>query len=117
MGDTLSRTLYVSNTTVGNDIEALFIQLDDVIGSYEEDPFSAPIVRAVKDDWLRDQKKRGKPEKWNPLFQLDGKGLLYNRNLCVPRKSISTIMHMAPDSKTRGHFKFAKTMARLDNFH
>ena len=58
-----------------------------------------------------------KLEKLVPMFTMEGKKLLYRKKLCVPRKSISTVMHMAHDSKISGHFKTAKTMARLDNFH
>lgn len=116
LGDTLSRAPHVTNTRVVNDIEVLFIQFEDVIGSYEEDQFFGPILRAMKDDWPSDQKKRVKLEKFIPLFQFDVKRVLYNRKLCVPRKFISTIMHIANNSKTDGYFNFSKTMAILDNF-
>ena len=56
-------------------------------------------------------------EKMITMFRKDGKKLTYNGKLCVPRKSVSTILDLAHDCKTSGHFKFAKTMSRLDNFH
>lgn len=42
---------------------------------------------------------------------------MFNRKLCVPRKSVSTILHMAYDSKLSVKYKFAKTLDRLNNFH
>ena len=51
------------------------------------------------------------------MFRKDGKKLLYNGKLCVPRKLIPAILELAHDSKSSGHFKFAKTMSGLENFH
>ncbi len=37
--------------------------------------------------------------------------------LCVPRKSVSKVLHEAHDSKIVGHLGLAKTLSRLDGFH
>ncbi len=58
-----------------------------------------------------------KVEKLLPLFHLDGNKLLYQGKLCVPRKAISTVMQLAHDAKTAGHFGYLKTLSRLKNYH
>lgn len=74
-------------------------------------------MRALKGTWSDKPKEKYRVEELIHLFQLDGKKLLYNRKICVPRKAIPKVLQVAHDSKTAGHFKFAKTMSRLTNFH
>ena len=117
LGDTLSRAPHAKGDASLNDVEVPFIRFEDVIVGYEDDQFFGPIVKALTGEWPTEAKQKVKLEKLVPMFTMEGKKLLYRKKLCVPRKSISTVMHMAHDSKISGHFKFAKTMARLDNFH
>lgn len=35
----------------------------------------------------------------------------------VPRRCVSNILELAHDCRIAGHFKFAKTMSRLSNYH
>ncbi len=37
--------------------------------------------------------------------------------LCVPRKSVSKVLHEAHDLRIGGHFGLATTLSRLDGFH
>ena len=74
-------------------------------------------MKALNGEWPADEKKRLKLEKTVPIFEFKNKKLLYNRKLCVPRSSISKVLQIAHDSKISGHFKYAKTLARLDNFY
>lgn len=117
LGDALSRAPHAPEDPAVNDIEVPYCAFDDVITNYEEDQFFGPIVKAFKDEWPSDEKQKYKLQKLLPMFKWDGKRLLYGRKLCVPRRSVANILHMAHDSKLSGHFKFAKTMARLGNFH
>lgn len=50
-------------------------------------------------------------------FRWDGERLLYLGKLCIPRAAVSTILLMAHDANTAGHFGYTKTMSRLDNYH
>ena len=38
-------------------------------------------------------------------------------NVCVPRKVISSVLHLAYDAKTASHFGNLKTISRLKNYH
>jgi len=118
LGDTLSRAPHADDSdVVVNDVEVPYIQFDNVISGYEEDQFFGPIMKALDNEWPKDQKQKLKIEKLLPLFKREGKKLLYMNKVCVPRKSVSTILRFAHDSLVAGHFKFAKTMSRLSNFH
>ncbi len=68
-------------------------------------------------DQLSDHVQRKKIDILLPLFHKDGSKLLYEGKLCVPRKSISTIMQLARDARTLGHFGFLKTLSQLKNYH
>ncbi len=98
-------------------MEVPFIQFEDVIGEYDDDQLFGPVVKALNDKWPDKSKEKFRLKQLLPYFKVDGKRLFYNGKLCVPRKSVSTIMQIAHDSKVGGHFKFAKTMSRLSNFH
>ena len=118
LGDTLSRAPHAEEANlVVNDVEVPYIDFENVISGYEDDQFFGPIVKALKDKWPKEQKQRLKIEKLIPLFKFEGKKLLYMNKVCVPRKCVSTVLGIAHDSRLAGHFKFAKTMSRLSNFH
>jgi len=117
LGDTLSRAPHAEKDPDVNAIDVPFINFKDVITSYEEDQFFQPIVNAMDGKWPDNPKERKKLEELLPMFKMKDGKLLYNGKLCVPRKSVSTILQIAHDSRVGGHFKFAKTMSRLTNFH
>lgn len=117
LGDTLSRAPHARSDPDVNAIDVPFINFKDVIGSYDEDQFFKPIVRALNGEWPETPKEKKRIEELLPMFKLEDDKLLCNGKLCVPRKSVSTILQMAHDSRVGGHFKFAKTMSRLINFH
>ncbi len=52
-----------------------------------------------------------------PLFERDGKRLLYEGKLCIPRTSVAPILQIAHDATTRGHFGFSKRLLRLEKYH
>ena len=66
---------------------------------------------------LPDPVKRKKFEKLATQFHLDGNKLIYEGKICVPRKSVKTVLHMAHDCKIAGHFGFYKTLTILKNFY
>ena len=85
-------------------------------------------MKAIEEEWPQDQIQRRKLEKILPMFRKDGERLLeytklsivvdyYNVELCIARKSVSDVLQLVHDSKISGHFKFAKTLSRLSNFH
>lgn len=118
LGDVLSRAPHAEDADIKvNDVEIPYIEFDDVISGYEDDQFFGPIVKALNDKWPDDEKQKLKIEKLLPSFKFVGKRLLYMNKVCVPRKCVSTILDIAHDSRISGHFKFAKTMSRLSNFH
>ncbi len=113
LGDTLSRAPHASV----NVLEVLNIDIDDIIGGYEDDKFYGAILKGLKGEEISDEMLKRKVEKLLPLFHLDGNKLLYQGKLCVPRKAIATIMQLAHDAKTAGHFGYFKTLSRLKNYH
>ena len=118
LGDVLSRAPHAPDNDVNvNDMEVPFIQFEDVIREYDDDQLFGPVARALNKKWSDNPKEKFRLKQLLPYFKLDGKRLFYNGKFCVPRKSVSTIMQIAHDSKVGGHFKFAKTMSRLSNFH
>jgi len=118
LGDVLSRAPHAKeNDPRINVMEVPYIEIGDIIESYDSDQFFGPVVKALKGEWPNNEKERIKLEKLVPMFKKEGQKLLYTGRLCVPRKSVSRILDLAHDCKTSGHFKFAKTMSRLENFH
>ena len=117
LGDALSRAPHAKVNATVNDVEVPYIEFSNIINGYEDDQFFGPILRAMKGEFPEDQKQRLKIEKILPMFTYDGKRLKYQGKICVPRKNVSGILDIAHDSKLGGHFKFAKTMSRLSNFH
>ena len=51
-----------------------------------------------------------------PLFNLHGSKLLYEGKLCVPRNAISTVLELAHDAKSAGHFGYIKTLSRFGSY-
>jgi len=113
----LSRAPHAQEDTNVNDVEVPFIKFEDVIQDYEDDQLFGPILKALEGKYPKDPKEKYRLEQLLPYFELKDRKLFYNGKLCVPRKSVSTILQIAHDSRVGGHFKFAKTMSRLSNFH
>lgn len=74
------------------------------------------MVKALKEEWSQDEVKRKKVGILLPSFRYEEKKLLYRDNLCVPRKSVSKILELEHDSNNTGHFRFDRTMSRLEMF-
>ena len=120
LGDVLSRAPHIMNGKDGtmlNSLEVPFIEFEDVVTRYDDDQFFGPVVKALNGDFPDDKIQRYKIEKILPMFRKEGSRLFYNGKLCVPRRSVSTILQLAHDSKIGGHFKFLKTLSRLTKFH
>ena len=120
LGDTLSRAPHVIKSESGtllNSLEVPFIEFEDVITRYDDDQFFGPIVRAMDGKFPNDEVQKRKLEKVLPMFSRNGQKLLYNGKVCVPRRSVSSVLQLAHDSKISGHFKFLKTLSRLEKFH
>lgn len=88
----------------------------EVIQGYETDQFFVSIRQALDGNWPKDAKEGVRLEKLVPMFRMESKRLLYNENLCVPRKSVSFLLDIVQDSRIRGPFNFAETMPTLSNY-
>lgn len=65
----------------------------------------------------KDKKKTFKIEKLLSHFKKEEERLLFDEKVCIPRKSVSTVLSIANDSKIGGQYKFSNTMSRPRNFH
>ncbi len=112
-GDALSRAPHIAF----NAVEIPFIELDSVIGSYENDQFFGPIVQAINGKEIEDPVKTNQVANLMPLFERDGKTLLYEGKLCIPKTSVAPILQMAHDARLVVIFGFSKTLSRLEMYH
>ena len=85
LGDALSR---VPNARM-NTMHITRIAADDIIGDYEDDKLFGPVMKKLSGEEIPDEFLRRKVEKLLPMFHIDGKRLIYDGKVCVPRKSIS----------------------------
>ena len=113
LGDTLSRAPHIRV----NDIEISTPSLEFITEAYKDDEFYGPLISVIKKKVLQDPVKRKKFEKLATNFHLDGNKLIYEGKICVPRKSVKSILHMAHDCKIAGHFGYYKTLSRLKSFY
>lgn len=112
LGDTLSRAPQL----LINDLEVLKID-PEVLLSYEEDEFYGPLLKVMEGKNLQDGIKDRKFKSLINMFHRDGSKLLYEGKLCIPRKSVRDLLHMAHDAKIAGHFGYFKTLSRLRNVY
>ncbi len=111
--DTLSRAPLASVDI----LEVLKIGLDDVTSGYEYEKFCGAVFKCMKGEEISDSVVKRKIEKLLPLFHLEEGELFYEGKLFVPRKAISTVLQLALDAKTFGHFGYLKKHSRLRNHH
>ena len=107
----------IDDGLIYDDVEVPYVKHEDMITRYDEDQFFGSVLKAMEDKWTDDQIQGRKPKKRLPIFNNDGERLLYNGKLCIPRKSVSDVLPLAHDSEISSHFKFAKKLSRLSNFH
>lgn len=117
LGDSLSRIpqrLEVSQVELtSGSSSALQTELSD----YLTDQHFGPIFAALRGDWPMDAKRRKRIETLLPSFRIDDWRLLYDNKLCVPVKAKRAVLTLVHDNPAGGHFAFAKTLARLSNYH
>ena len=113
LGDTLSRAPHAKT----NQLEILHIDLECITKGYESDKLFGPIVKYLKGEIISNKYQQNKMRNISNMFHFDGKRLLYNGKICVPKSAIADVLSLAHDAKTAGHFGFLKTMSRLKNFH
>lgn len=63
------------------------------------------------------QIKDGKFKSLVRMYHRDGKKLLYDGKLCITRKSVPEITHIAHDSDISRRFGYFKTLSRLKNVY
>ena len=113
LGDTLSRAPQL----LINDLEVLRMDSEDIFDQYEEDDFYGPLLKVMDGHDLSDKIKDRKFKSLMNMFHRDGRKLLYQGKLCVPRKAVRDVLHLAHDAKVAGHFGYFKTLSRLGNFY
>lgn len=115
LGDVLWRAPHAPGDRNINDIEVPYFNFENVMSRYEEDECLGPVLKALNCQWPIEEKKKVRLEKHVPIHKLHGRRLMYNGKICVPRKSVSTILEAAHDSKNGGHFQFARRCRRSVN--
>lgn len=65
-------------------------------------------MQALKTKWPTSANKKAKLEKLFKIFVIVGNRMLYNRQLCVPQKAVSSILRIAYDSKIGGDFSLQR---------
>ena len=113
LGDTLPRAPQL----LINDLEVLRMDSEDIFDQYEEDDFYGPLLKVMDGHDLSDKIKDRKFKNLMNMFHRDGRKLLYQGKLCVPRKAVRDVLHLAHDAKVAGHFGYFKTLSRLGNFY
>lgn len=67
--------------------------------------------------WMADRcQRKVQTGKRIPMLRMQDNGLTHNRNICMPRKSLSTILKTAQHPKFRGHLSFTKVLLTLSDF-
>lgn len=100
-----------------NEIESIDFDIEDIFANYEEDKFYKPLLQVLNGERLSDPVNQKKFKSLASHFHRDGKRILYDRKLCVPKKTISDLLKMAHDSKISDYFGIFKTTSRLKKFY
>lgn len=120
LGDVLSRAPHVmkEDNLAVNTIQVSSLAFDfDFKNNYGGDQFFSPIINGLRGTLPEGSGQRDKILRILPLFR-DQKGMLwYQGKVCVPRRSVRDVLHLAHDVKISGHFAFSKTLSRLEGYH
>ncbi len=100
-----------------NVLAVLKINSEDLTNGYSGDMFYGAVLKKMNGERIPDQVLSEKIDTFLPLFYKDEEKLLYEGKLSVPRMSMSTVMQLAHNAKTSGHFGYRKTLSRLKNYH
>ncbi len=100
LGDTLSKARHASM----NVLEVLKLDLDEFLSAYEEDKFYGAAIKRTKGKYVPDKMVIRKIDKLFIFFHNEDGKPMYQGKLCVPRKSISTVMQLARDARIADHF-------------
>ncbi len=98
-------------------LEVLKIDLGDVTNGHGDDKFYSAVLNCMKGRKISDETMRRKIEKLLHLFHLEEGELLYERKICVHRKTNLTVLRLAHDAKTLGHFGYLDALSRLRSYH
>lgn len=91
--------MYLDGYASLNYVKVPFNHFGDVIVRYENNHFFRPIVKALCGELPTEIRHERVLEKLICLRKIYNKMLLFTWKLFVPRKLISTVMHMAYDFK------------------
>lgn len=123
LGDTPSRAPHVIDPTKKALLHNVHITVPelslpaDFRTNYKTDPTFRDIHRTLNGEQIPNAVQRDRISRLLSHFNLNDGLLYYEGQLCVPRQNIKTILQLAHDNHTAGHFGYSKTLARLKNYH
>ena len=120
LGDVLSRAPHVMQElgpSVSNmQVSSLALDLQFEM-EYETDQTFGPVVKGLRQELPSDSVQRDRVLRLLTLFGMDEVLLYLKEKVCVPRRRVRDLLHLAHDCKIAGHFAFAKTLRRLEAYH
>lgn len=118
LGDVLSRAPHVMEPVEIGNLEASRVSVDmQFEKKHEDDQLFGPLFRAMNGKPPTEKVERSRVDRMLPSFHTKDAVLYYKGNICVPRESVRSILHLAHDCNISGHFAYAKTLARVSRFH
>lgn len=84
---------------------------------YGDDQLFGPIMKSLTGKKCENPIETRRINRLIPMLTLKNGLLYYKGRLCVSRKGVRSLLHLAHDFKVAGNFAFAKTLGRLTGFH
>lgn len=76
-----------------------------------------PIWKALKGTFPVNKLQKKRITRLIHNFKISDEKLIYDNQVCVPRRLVKEILRLAHDISSSGHFGYLKTLARLSSFH
>lgn len=122
LGDALSRIPLPKSNSAGpariNNIHSCTLELPtNYRQELQADQTFGPIWNALEGHFPDDKIQRERVTRLAQSFSISNERLMYAENVCIPRRLVKEILHLAHDSKVSVHFAFQKTLHRVSQFH
>lgn len=118
LGDALSRVPRTPELPELCNFQILNLHLPKpFMANYKDHALFGPIYKTIKGKWPKKEAEKERISRLLHDFKLENELLKFNGRLCVPRKNVRDILHMAHDQKLSGHFGFMRTLSDLSNYH
>ena len=90
------------------------LRLDlDFSGMGDRDQFVTPIFMALCGEFLEHRVRCGTFTRLIPLFRQRNGALIYQEEVCAPRRLIRDVMHLVNDTHASDDLQISKTLSRL----